>query len=72
CDERGPNQPKYPLLSAIKVTFSKRSAGLLKKANELAILCDDEVVVNISSNIDKLFKFSNSRMLITRIIDYEL
>ncbi|WCJ18585.1 Agamous-like MADS-box protein AGL15 [Euphorbia peplus] len=45
-----------------QVTFSKRRAGLLKKAQELAILCDSEVAVIIFSNTGKLFEFSSSGM----------
>ena len=43
-----------------QVTFSKRRAGLLKKAQELAILCDAEVAVIIFSNTGKLFEFSSA------------
>lgn len=42
-----------------QVTFSKRRAGLLKKAKELAILCDAEVAVIVFSSTGKLFEFSN-------------
>ncbi|KAF2319662.1 hypothetical protein GH714_017896 [Hevea brasiliensis] len=45
-----------------QVTFSKRRTGLLKKAQEFAILCDAEVAVIIFSNTGKLFEFSNSGM----------
>ncbi|KAK7263921.1 hypothetical protein RJT34_31520 [Clitoria ternatea] len=45
-----------------QVTFSKRRTGLLKKAKELAILCDAEVAVIIFSNTGKLFEFSSSSM----------
>ncbi|XP_075647048.1 agamous-like MADS-box protein AGL15 [Castanea sativa] len=45
-----------------QVTFSKRRAGLLKKAQELAILCDAEVAVIIFSNTGKLFEFSSAGM----------
>lgn len=45
-----------------QVTFSKRRAGLLKKAKELAILCDAEVAVIIFSSTGKLFEFSNCGM----------
>ena len=44
-----------------QVTFSKRRAGLLKKASELAILCDAQVAVVIFSNTGKLFEFSSTR-----------
>ncbi|CAO2834584.1 unnamed protein product [Amaranthus hypochondriacus] len=45
-----------------QVTFSKRRNGLLKKAKELAILCDAEVGVMIFSSTGKLYDFSNSSM----------
>ncbi|OIV99673.1 hypothetical protein TanjilG_17483 [Lupinus angustifolius] len=45
-----------------QVTFSKRRSGLLKKAHELAILCDAEIAVIIFSNTGKLFEFSSSVM----------
>ncbi|ESQ51116.1 hypothetical protein EUTSA_v10022995mg [Eutrema salsugineum] len=45
-----------------QVTFSKRRSGLLKKAKELAILCDAEVGVIIFSSTGKLYDYaSNSR-----------
>ncbi|KAK1423458.1 hypothetical protein QVD17_18761 [Tagetes erecta] len=45
-----------------QVTFSKRRNGLLKKAKELAILCDAEVEVIIFSSTNKLFEFSSTSM----------
>ncbi|KAA8520204.1 hypothetical protein F0562_014460 [Nyssa sinensis] len=45
-----------------QVTFSKRRAGLLKKAQELAVLCDAEVAVIIFSSTGRLFDFSSSDM----------
>ncbi|KAK9072117.1 hypothetical protein SSX86_008549 [Deinandra increscens subsp. villosa] len=45
-----------------QVTFSKRRSGLLKKAKELAILCDAEVGVMIFSSTGKLHEFSNASM----------
>ncbi|CAN0921895.1 MADS-box transcription factor 27, partial [Linum grandiflorum] len=45
-----------------QVTFSKRRNGLLKKAKELAILCDAEVGVMIFSSTGKLYDFSSSSM----------
>lgn len=44
-----------------QVTFSKRRNGLLKKAKELAILCDAEVGVMIFSSTGRLYDFSNTR-----------
>ncbi|OIV97837.1 hypothetical protein TanjilG_12594 [Lupinus angustifolius] len=46
-----------------QVTFSKRRSGLLKKAKELAILCDAEVGVVIFSSTGKLHEFSNTRQM---------
>lgn len=45
-----------------QVTFSKRRNGLLKKAKELAILCDAEVGVMVFSSTGKLYDFSSSSM----------
>ena len=42
-----------------QVTFSKRRGGLLKKAHELAILCDAQVGVVIFSSTGKMFEYSN-------------
>ncbi|GFS44099.1 AGAMOUS-like 16 [Actinidia rufa] len=47
-----------------QVTFSKRRNGLLKKAKELAILCDADVGVIVFSGTGKLYDFaSTSRRL---------
>ncbi|KAK4477641.1 hypothetical protein RD792_016882, partial [Penstemon davidsonii] len=45
-----------------QVTFSKRRSGLMKKAKELAILCDAEVGLIIFSNTKKLYEFSSTSM----------
>ncbi|CAF2146349.1 unnamed protein product [Brassica napus] len=45
-----------------QVTFSKRRKGLIKKAKELAILCDAEVGLIIFSSTGKLYDFSSSSM----------
>ncbi|KAB2023643.1 hypothetical protein ERO13_D06G029700v2 [Gossypium hirsutum] len=45
-----------------QVTFSKRRNGLLKKAKELAILCDAEVGVTIFSSTGKLYDFASTSM----------
>lgn len=47
-----------------QVTFSKRRAGLLKKAGELSVLCDSEVAVIIFSSTGKLFEFSSTRYVV--------
>ncbi|XP_042423051.1 lysine histidine transporter-like 8 [Zingiber officinale] len=43
-----------------QVTFSKRKAGLLKKAYELSVLCDVELSLIIFSSRGKLFDFSTA------------
>ena len=42
-----------------QVTFSKRRAGLLKKAHEISILCDAEVSLIVFSHKGKLFEYSS-------------
>ncbi|XP_076884425.1 MADS-box protein SVP-like [Bidens hawaiensis] len=49
-------------ISARQVTFSKRRRGLLKKAEELAVLCDAEVGLIIFSATGKLFEYASSSM----------
>lgn len=44
-----------------QVTFSKRRNGLLKKAYELAVLCDVEVALIIFSPSGKLYEYASSR-----------
>jgi MADS-box transcription factor len=41
-----------------QVTFSKRRTGLLKKANEISVLCDAEVALIVISHTGKLFEYS--------------
>ncbi|XP_028771282.1 MADS-box transcription factor 23-like [Neltuma alba] len=45
-----------------QVTFSKRRSGLLKKAKELAILCDAQVGVTVFSSTGFNFVFGSSNM----------
>ncbi|WCJ32030.1 MADS-box transcription factor 27 [Euphorbia peplus] len=45
-----------------QVTFSKRRKGLLKKAKELAVLCDAEVGLAIFSTTDRLYEFASTSM----------
>ncbi|XP_057490246.1 MADS-box transcription factor 23-like [Actinidia eriantha] len=45
-----------------QVTFSKRRNGLLKKAKELAILCDAEVGVMVFSSTGKLYDYASTSM----------
>ncbi|RWW58727.1 hypothetical protein BHE74_00034381, partial [Ensete ventricosum] len=42
-----------------QVSFSKRRSGILKKANELAVLCDAEVALIIFSAKGKLHYFAS-------------
>ncbi|KAJ3674140.1 hypothetical protein LUZ60_006132 [Juncus effusus] len=48
--------------SSRQVTFSKRRNGLLKKAKELAILCDAEVGLIVFSSTGRLYEFASSTM----------
>jgi len=43
-----------------QVTFSKRRSGLMKKARELAILCDADVGLVVFSFTGRLYEFSSS------------
>ncbi|KAK7407175.1 hypothetical protein VNO78_08871 [Psophocarpus tetragonolobus] len=45
-----------------QVTFSKRRKGLIKKAEELAILCDAQVGLMIFSSSGKLYEYASSSM----------
>jgi MADS-box transcription factor len=45
-----------------QATFSKRRAGLLKKAKELSILCDAEIAVIVFSSSGKVFQYASSDM----------
>eukprot|EP00252_Welwitschia_mirabilis_P027993 TRINITY_DN9892_c0_g2_i3.p1 TRINITY_DN9892_c0_g2~~TRINITY_DN9892_c0_g2_i3.p1 ORF type:complete len:219 (-),score=23.34 TRINITY_DN9892_c0_g2_i3:57-713(-) len=45
-----------------QATFSKRRGGLLKKAHELAVLCDAEIALIIFASNGKLFDFASSSM----------
>ena len=43
-----------------QVTFSKRRAGLLKKANEISVLCDADVALIVFSSRGKLTEYANN------------
>lgn len=51
--------------SSRQVTFSKRRKGLLKKAKELAILCDAEVGLVVFSSTGRLYEFASSRYILS-------
>ncbi|KAF3509822.1 hypothetical protein F2Q69_00000553 [Brassica cretica] len=53
-----------------QVTFSKRRAGLHKKAHELSVLCDAEVAVIVFSKSGKLFEFSSTRCMKKTLLRY--
>ncbi|CAL9136375.1 MADS-box transcription factor 29-like isoform X1 [Musa acuminata AAA Group] len=52
-----------------QVTFSKRRGGLLKKANELAVLCDAQVGVIIFSSSGKMFEYCSPHSSMRQIMD---
>ncbi|ERM96584.1 hypothetical protein AMTRI_Chr09g16530 [Amborella trichopoda] len=52
-----------------QVTFSKRRAGLLKKAHELGILCDAQLGLIIFSSNGKLFEYCTHTSSMRQIID---
>ncbi|KAM3271220.1 hypothetical protein ACQJBY_041786 [Aegilops geniculata] len=43
-----------------QVTFSKRRGGLMKKARELAILCDADLALIVFSSTGRLYDFASS------------
>ncbi|XP_077231704.1 MADS-box protein AeAP3-2-like isoform X2 [Tasmannia lanceolata] len=52
-----------------QVTFSKRRGGLLKKASELAVLCDVQLGLIIFSSSGKMFEYSNPPSSMRQLID---
>ncbi|KAG5059170.1 hypothetical protein JHK87_000199 [Glycine soja] len=46
-----------------QVTFSKRRKGLIKKAKELAILCDAQVGLVIFSSTGKLYEYASTSLI---------
>ncbi|CAM8876612.1 unnamed protein product [Rhodiola kirilowii] len=54
-----------------QVTFSKRRTGLVKKANEISVLCDAEVALIIFSTKGKLFEFSTDSCMEKILERYE-
>ncbi|PIN10214.1 MADS box transcription factor [Handroanthus impetiginosus] len=53
---------KIDNVNARQVTFSKRRRGLIKKAEELSVLCDADVGLIIFSSTGKLFEYASSSM----------
>ncbi|XP_027353335.1 truncated transcription factor CAULIFLOWER A-like [Abrus precatorius] len=54
-----------------QVTFSKRRTGLLKKANEISVLCDAQVALIMFSTKGKLFEYSSERSMEDILERYE-
>ncbi|KAK3146045.1 hypothetical protein QOZ80_3BG0260780 [Eleusine coracana subsp. coracana] len=54
-----------------QVTFSKRRAGLLKKAQEISVLCDAEVALIIFSTKGKLYEYSTDSCMDKILERYE-
>ncbi|KAG8384574.1 hypothetical protein BUALT_Bualt04G0131900 [Buddleja alternifolia] len=54
-----------------QVTFSKRRSGLLKKANEISVLCDADVALIVFSTKGKLFEYSSESSMERIIERYE-
>ncbi|KAJ4842618.1 hypothetical protein Tsubulata_034101 [Turnera subulata] len=52
-----------------QVTFSKRRAGLLKKAHELSVLCDAQVGLIIFSSTGKLWQYCTQPLRMENIIE---
>ncbi|KAK1615281.1 hypothetical protein QYE76_020798 [Lolium multiflorum] len=52
-----------------QVTFSKRRGGLLKKANELAVLCDARVGVVVFSSTGRMFEYSSPACTLRDLIE---
>ncbi|KAJ3697278.1 hypothetical protein LUZ61_000983 [Rhynchospora tenuis] len=53
-----------------QVSFSKRRSSLLKKANELSVLCDADVALIIFSANGRLYEFSTSNCMEKIIVRY--
>lgn len=54
-----------------QVTFSKRRTGLLKKAHEIAVLCDADVALIVFSTKGKLFEYSTDSSMEKILEKYE-
>ncbi|KAK1273774.1 MADS-box transcription factor 16 [Acorus gramineus] len=52
-----------------QVTYSKRRSGITKKAHELTVLCDAEVLLVMFSSTDKLFEYCSSTTNTKKILD---
>ncbi|XP_043718022.1 MADS-box protein GGM13-like [Telopea speciosissima] len=52
-----------------QVTFSKRRGGLLKKAHELAVLCDAQLGLIIFSSTGKMYEYCSSHCSMQQIME---
>ncbi|XP_077239904.1 MADS-box protein AeAP3-2-like [Tasmannia lanceolata] len=52
-----------------QVTFSKRRGGLIKKAHELAVLCDVQLGLIIFSSTGRMFEYTNPPLSMRQVID---
>ncbi|CAN1295593.1 Floral homeotic protein APETALA 1 [Linum perenne] len=52
-----------------QVTFSKRRAGLHKKAHEISVLCDAEVALIVFSHKGKLFEYATDSCSMEKILE---
>ncbi|CAN6480932.1 unnamed protein product [Victoria cruziana] len=52
-----------------QVTFSKRRAGIIKKAKELTVLCDAHVSLILFSSTQKLFEYCSPTTTMKKMID---
>nr|GEZ40876.1 MADS-box protein AGL24-like [Tanacetum cinerariifolium] len=59
---------KIDNITARQVTFSKRRRGLLKKAQELAVLCDADVGLIVFSATGKLYEYSSYRWSLDELV----
>lgn len=51
-----------------QVTFSKRRAGLAKKAHEISVLCDADVALIVFSHRGKLFHYSTDSWYVCQLL----
>ncbi|KAK4274170.1 hypothetical protein QN277_017441 [Acacia crassicarpa] len=63
---------KIENITARQVTFSKRRQGLIKKSQELAVLCDAEVGLIVFSSTGKLYDYSSTSSINDIVTRYNL
>ncbi|XP_018437862.2 protein TRANSPARENT TESTA 16-like isoform X2 [Raphanus sativus] len=55
--------------TARQVTFSKRRSGVIKKANELSVLCDAHIGLIVFSTTGKLYQHCTEPLTMAQVID---